>query len=418
MFVNGWRYYDFQKSQEGEVTFGYKDYKYGGFEILNFNNDNKPDFHILFTRGAGPQSYVSKADGTYDQLLLNTDKRPTIDINSDGLPDWIEKDGEALIYGRQDHNNDYINGSLELKQLEDFSKEYDYSAWNEPKVTTRISRWSFDPSGGFSPIGFSYPSANTSKQMLLDYNQDGLKDIIDEKGVLFRNIGDDTFLEIPFYGKVIAKDLNGDFITDFIAIKEDSVMALIYEGEGKYASTNLITSMAVDDEIYVLDFDKDNDADVLLPFSFDGNETATFLVFFENDGNGNFTKHEKLFLEPWKILQCADVNHDGYYDLLVDKVVQVNGEYEKTNQTFMLMGKAGFEFDVLDNGKIGDYLLDLIAMAFTKELKAIRFIILEALIQTRHLRNRQSQKFIQTNPPGNYILTGRLVPMLKAAPAI
>jgi hypothetical protein len=366
-------YADFQLSSTSEIMCEYGNSYYDSFEILNINNDNKPDFQVFYSGiyGQGPIRFVSQPDGTYLFLNLDTDKRPDIDIDLDGMPDWIEKDGEQLIFGQQHRANTFINKSFSLKQLDDFFNNYDYSAWNEPSVTTGLNSTGLP--GGFSPIGFSYPPANTSKQMLIDYNQDGLPDIIDTKGVLFRNIGDDTFLEVPFYGKVVAKDLNGDFIADFIATKNDSVMALIYDGQGTYKRQDLITSSAVDDNIYIYDFDKDNDPDILLPFSFDTNETATFLVFFENDGNGNFTKHDTVFMEQWKIIQCADVNHDGYYDLLVDKVVESGGEYVKANQTFMLMGKAGFEFDVFDNGgKVGDYLLDFDNDGFYEGLTAGR----------------------------------------------
>ena len=74
---------------------------------------------------------------------------------------------------------------------------------------------------------------------------------------------------------------------------------MIYQGGGEFKETQLLENLAADDEIYCYDFDKDGDIDILVTFSSCNTDGTAYLLFYENDGKGNFTSHEDAVAKSW-----------------------------------------------------------------------------------------------------------------------
>ena len=97
-------------------------------------------------------------------------------------------------------------------------------------------------------------------------------------------------------------------------------------------------SLALDNEIYIKDFDGDNDVDLLLPFSaielnYDSpyypyrvqfnnsmnyNGIGAIYALCTNDGNGHFTIQEHFYEgKYWAFAGCNDISNDGIPDILI-----------------------------------------------------------------------------------------------------
>ncbi len=165
---------------------------------------------------------------------------------------------------------------------------------------------------GISSIGF------TSS---VDVNKDGFPDLVGPR-TIFLNIGNNKFIASPQSGDMTMKDLNGDKIPDYIFYDEDTkiVSTLIYKGNGEFKEQTLIENLCISN-MYCYDFDKDGDVDILLAFDYLDATSYAFLVFCENDGEGNFTMYENAYPTKWAFGNCADIDNDGYMELIAGKMV-------------------------------------------------------------------------------------------------
>jgi len=85
------------------------------------------------------------------------------------------------------------------------------------------------------------------------------------------------------------------------------------------------------DAIVAADFDGDDDIDLAV-----GHFESTALIIFTNDGDGNFTATDTALAFPMKELYTADLNGDGWFDLMAcqDFGAQVNFWYSNGDGTF------------------------------------------------------------------------------------
>lgn len=185
------------------------------------------------------------------------------------------------------------------------------------------------PSGGGLGSGMSVVEGNDkgapgsfSSYQQVDINNDGLLDFIDgESGVYLMNIGDGRFVKDSFAGRVMFRDFDGDGLNDMFAYDDSSkTLSVVFQRkEGDSRKVKLFSGFACGDRIWCHDFDKDGDIDILVPFNSEDNNGQSFLLMFENKGDGSFKKHEYYIDGYDEFRLCHDIDNDGNYEILSKK---------------------------------------------------------------------------------------------------
>ena len=154
----------------------------------------------------------------------------------------------------------------------------------------------------------------------VDINMDGLPDLLNlDNGNALLSLGDNRYYFGDFGGDVTVKDLTGDGIPDFVVYDESNktVYLYIYEGDNSFNKELLMQNFNITG-VHCYDFDGDGDVDILLPFDYTDSSQYSFLVFFENQGDGSFKKRERSSEQVMKFYACADFDNDGTYEVLAD----------------------------------------------------------------------------------------------------
>ena len=153
----------------------------------------------------------------------------------------------------------------------------------------------------------------------LDVNRDGFIDLVGER-TIFYNMGDNRFVAAWQPGKLTVKDLNGDYIPDYIYNDEEGqrVYTRVYQGGDNFEEQTLVSNLIIS-EMSCYDFDRDGDVDILFTFDYSKTLAYAFLMLCENDGNGHFTNHEFSYNDTWQFGPCRDYDNDGYMELLAAK---------------------------------------------------------------------------------------------------
>ena len=153
--------------------------------------------------------------------------------------------------------------------------------------------------------------------LVIDLNQDGYPDLIDTKaGGAFISLGNGRYYPAAFNGQVEIRDLNGDFIPDIILFDpEDGSITLKISSGTEYVTKELMNNQYLTG-FYCRDFDKDGDVDILLTMDYNQRNQYSFLIFFTNEGNGNFKKKERSFTNKYHFTDCIDLDNNGSYAIL------------------------------------------------------------------------------------------------------
>ena len=330
--------------------------------IEDVNRDGYPDFGVKSVTDRWGNTYIgmtllSNPDGSYNLLPVNLFNN--WDINGDGRVDLISETkksvSESSFYiHEQQPNKEFVKQPMKVVSYAEYTSNFDPTAWNEQQESSTVGKATPPLTGGnfsaawLDPGGPVIPSKLPS--INIDLNRDGFPDLIDPSlGTIFYGTSNGTYVMSSVNGAVISKDLNDDGISDFIIYggKEGILKTLIYQGGGEFKETQLLENLAADDEIYCYDFDKDGDIDILVTFSSCNTDGTAYLLFYENDGKGNFTSHEDAVAKSWVFGNCRDVDNDGYYDLLIADYGDSHneGDYLSPKVKVMLRrGQAGFKF--------------------------------------------------------------------------
>ena len=141
-------------------------------------------------------------------------------------------------------------------------------------------------------------------------------------------------------------DIDGDTDVDLLAISQDKIFLIRNPGPGNFDLSNFtISELAYDQNtgftagrggssVDAADFDKDGDIDVIGATVMD----VDHLVYYENDGTGNFTRSEI----PIPVPECtgtvatvvADFNNDGWVDIFA-----ANDRWNAGNEAHMYFWK-------------------------------------------------------------------------------
>lgn len=313
---------EIHKPQSGDFVFDEVimtfDESYSDIKLGHFNNDGIPDFTCNSYYDSS--IFQSKAPKSYS-LLKGMQPRQW-DVNNDGLIDLYSQARKTKPYQSFLHFQQ-ADGSFLKQPVDTISEAYN--------ISNEWTAGSYNPFGGKFVLpgkGFSIvyaggaPKFSTSGYTLeLDLNNDNLPDLIDEEtGEVLINCGNGKFIAGLTSGDIISlRDLNGDFVDDFILWNTDNSMnAIVYKGNGEYEIQTLFSNIQADN-VYCHDFDKDGDIDILFTINYTHQRQFSLLVFCENLGDGTFRTHENVFMEKWIFKVLGDLDNDGYYDIIAKR---------------------------------------------------------------------------------------------------
>lgn len=311
----------------------------------NLSNDSLIDFH-KGTHDLNNSILVRRADGTvYEKNALGWDVL-VADLNSDGRPDMVPNDehGRTFI---QMPDGTFKEHLMKIQSYEAYKNGGRNEEWNSGTGGFIVSDGipgirddMFVRDGGGAP-GFGKLGTMLTD---IDFNHDGRVDLLNENtGQLLINLGDDNYVAMQLNGRIYFRDLNGDGKLDYVMYNETTkTVVAVVDDNGTIREQTLMSNLSMDSKIWCYDFDKDGDVDILLPFSYRETNGASFLVMMENDGKGNFTQHENYYDEKYLFQQCADIDHDGYMDVVAQ--FGQNNSLVAPYQIILLKGGADLKF--------------------------------------------------------------------------
>lgn len=176
-------------------------------------------------------------------------------------------------------------------------------------------------------VGNGTSSVKFAEFINADLTGDGIPDIYSpDDGKVYAGTGDGSFIELYMPGNMKLRDLDGDGVTDVVTYDEASKTLTVHfvSVDGTVTSKSLLKGLYCSTNIWLYDFDKDGDVDILVPFdkyikianapSHDNG--GSYLVMFENRGNRSFKKHENYIEGDIYWADCVDTDADGNYEVL------------------------------------------------------------------------------------------------------
>lgn len=301
----------------GQVSFD--PITWGGVDIYNinhvadFNNDG-----VMDVCGEN-EAYISGSDMQLKKVFA------------------APQDNHVKLYGADIYNNGYmgliympyscnyvpsksltiigddipVTGHLNIISLKDFHKSQGGFSVGLPSLADGM----FVGGGGKFSVRFAEFSSN-------DITGDGISDIYNpENGMVYGGTGNGDYIELQMGGNMKMRDLDGDGSMDFITYDQTSrtLQILFVNPDGSTASKQLIKGLYCNTKLWIYDFDKDGDYDILVPFDYEvsGHKNGgSYLVMFENKGNRSFKKHENFIEGNLKFIECLDINADGNYEVV------------------------------------------------------------------------------------------------------
>lgn len=266
----------------------------GGCVFGDINGDglidhiNWNDYNSFDSKKNVIKAYIRKADGTYEQQQLaitdDANELTTIALGnytpgsripslSDGM---FVKTGERV----------YIDETEET----------------DAKMSSPMKSVASDSEG--------YDSAD--KIYFKDMNGDGLQDIVTQKYV-FYNLGNNRFFRSAHVGKIFSADVNGDGINDYVDFGAGKVTLYLTNADGSLGDGKQLFENSAMQNAFFGDFDRDGDVDLLF---FIPNNDITYIVFYRNDGNGEFKRKETYIDGKYTSYTCKDYDGDGLYEII------------------------------------------------------------------------------------------------------
>ena len=266
----------------GECVFG----DLNGDGLIDYINWK--DYESFNSKKNVIKAYIRKADGTYEQQQLAI----TDDAN--------ELTTIAL--------GNYTPGSR-LPSLSDGmfvktgEREYiDETEETDAEMSSPMKSVASDSEG--------YDSAD--KIYFKDMNGDGLQDIVTQKYV-FYNLGNNRFFRSAHVGKIFSADVNGDGINDYVDFGAGKVTLYLTNADGSLGDGKQLFENSAMQNAFFGDFDRDGDVDLLF---FIPNNDITYIVFYRNDGNGEFKRKETYIDGKYISYTCKDYDGDGLYEIM------------------------------------------------------------------------------------------------------
>ena len=234
------------------------------------------------------KAYIRKADGTYEQQQLaitdDANELTTIALGNytpgSRLPSL--SDGMFVKTGEREYIDDTEETDAEMSSM--------------------MKSVASDSEG--------YDSAD--KIYFKDMNGDGLQDIVTQKYV-FYNLGNNRFFRSAHVGKIFSADVNGDGINDYVDFGAGKVTLYLTKADGSLGDGKQLFENSAMQNAFFGDFDRDGDVDLLF---FIPNNDITYIVFYRNDGNGEFKRKETYIDGKYTSYTCKDYDGDGLYEII------------------------------------------------------------------------------------------------------
>ena len=308
---------------DGIKEFGYYTSLYrlaADFNSCNILNSNFPDITSWVNLGRGSIGFYGSNNlyrmEDYNAILINESPKPLklIDYNNDGITDFLI---ENPVYGTT--APDYVltiapDGNPIFDRLTTITPEEYYNYIKEKPSSGLGSGVSFVGGGDKTIESGSFGVSST-----IDINNDGYLDFIyAESGQYLLNLSDGRYMADTFGGKVLFRDFDGDGITDMLTYNSEtqSISISLQRYNGKPVVKELFKGLKCSSQIWCRDFDNDGDIDILVPFNGSDNGGQSYLVMFENTGNGSFKKHENYIEGNHDFHICTDLDADGTYEII------------------------------------------------------------------------------------------------------
>ena len=231
------------------------------------------------------------------------------DINLDGRMDVLYWKNEAINKGyvyvpyvkMLCADGTFVDQPLEVvTDMDELQEAMDATGGNGTFSVNNNS-----PFSGFSSgKGASFP---VGPMNVVDLNQDGYPDFIDEKGFSYMSLGEGRYYLASIAArKVRAGDVNGDGLTDLLVYDGNELKLKLNTGQG-FRDVALLSNGNLCD-VYMLDCDGDGLLDILAAVT---TGDASFLAFFRNQGNGKFKRTVRSFEESVNWAGPYFINNNG-----------------------------------------------------------------------------------------------------------
>ena len=231
------------------------------------------------------------------------------DINLDGRMDVLYWKNEAINKGyvyvpyvkMLCADGTFVDQPLEVvTDMDELQEAMDATGGNGTFSVNNNS-----PFSGFcSGKGVSFP---VGPMNVVDLNQDGYPDFIDEKGFSYLSLGDGRYYLASIAAKKLRfGDVNGDGLTDLLVYDGNELKLKLNTGQG-FRDVALLSNGNLRD-VYMLDCDGDGLLDILAAVT---TGDASFLAFFRNQGNGKFKRTVRSFEESVDWAGPYFINNNG-----------------------------------------------------------------------------------------------------------
>ena len=231
------------------------------------------------------------------------------DINLDGRMDVLYWKNEAINKGyvyvpyvkMLCADGTFVDQPLEVvTDMDELQGAMDATGGNGTFSVSNNSSFS----GFCSGKGVSFP---VGPMNVVDLNQDGYPDFIDEKGFSYLSLGDGRYYLASIAAKKLRfGDVNGDGLTDLLVYDGNELKLKLNTGQG-FRDVALLSNGNLRD-VYMLDCDGDGLLDILAAVT---TGEASFLAFFRNQGNGKFKRTVRSFEESVDWAGPYFINNNG-----------------------------------------------------------------------------------------------------------
>jgi hypothetical protein len=317
----------------------------------DFNGDGNVDVATANYRGNDVTVLLGAGDGTLGAPVhISAGSGPVAlaaaDVNHDGRPDLVVADVKgnqiAILYGNGDGTFQppvmFSAGSQPAAlALGDFNSDgrLDIAVVSQTGTITVLLG---DGNGGFTPVTGSPSGASlVSSITAADFNGDGFMDIaVADQGnaagavyVCFGN-GDGTFqaptaIALPQYAPALASgDLNGDGHPDLVVVLSNqtaqfinALAVLLNDGTGNFGAPGLYGSPETPVSIATADLNHDGKIDVIVGCLPDIYSKRAYVSVVLGRGTGSLAEAQELAAGSYPLVAVADVNGDGFADLVV-----------------------------------------------------------------------------------------------------
>ena len=290
--------------------------------------------------------YENDGGGNFTEHVITTGSNPLFvhakDMDGDGDMDVISGSQGMIVWHENDGDESFTThligtvGAAQSVYVVDINSDGDMdvvvaSYWDG------VVWYDNDGSESFSHNTITASSNGVVSVYAADVDGDGDVDLLsayknDYKIAWYENIDNAGFLEIEHIistdaqlaSYVYAEDVDGDGDMDVLSASEQDQKIAWYENDGteNFTEHALPSAGTSPHSVYAEDIDSDGDMDLLATYT---NMGGSYLTFYENDDNANFTlSYISTDVVGVYTVHAADLDGDGDLDV-VSAGVQESG---------------------------------------------------------------------------------------------